>query len=326
MSGPGHLRLADAGTAMSTPKKRLPEHAATQIATTLPQSQPGPGGERRTAALPHAPVPTATPHARTMTFDPYAQGPRRPMPTLMTSPQDPRPSRSAGAGRWIGGPVLAVVVGLLTMWVAGLVNAATAPPPRPHGKLRLSSDPEGAIVVIDGKAQAQATPTVIEGDVGATLRVGFKMDGYLDKEADVYVGEGEHPFRAKLERREVAPPPEEPPPEVTPTPQQPPQLAPPVTKERPRKTRERVAAAPAPVQEAPTIPAAGTGTISVHVLPWAMVYIDGAKIGQTPLDGHKVTAGLHVVELANDGVKKKEKVTIEVRANGHEEIRRDWDK
>jgi len=302
---------------MSTPKKRLPEHAATQIANPLPH-----GGERRTAALPQAPVPTAHANARTMTFDPYAHGqaPRRPpVQTIMTSPKAP-----STAGRWIGGPVLAIVVGLLTMWVAGLVSAASAPPARPHGKLRISTDPEGAVVLIDGKAQQQATPTVIEGDVGATLRIGFKMDGYLDKEADVFVGEGEHPFRAKLERREVAPPPEPTPEVPPPAPVAPPPLAPP-TKERSHKPREHVST-PTPVAEVPTPVATGTGTISVHVLPWAMVYIDGAKIGQTPLDGHKVTAGLHVVELANDGVKKKEKVTLEVRANGHEEIRRDWEK
>jgi serine/threonine-protein kinase len=150
------------------------------------------------------------------------------------------------------------------------------------------------------------------------------MDGYLDKEADVFVGEGEHPFRAKLDRREDSPPPEtpheEPPPSIAPTP-----LAPPAPiKERAKKTRER--AAPAPVVVTPAVAPAASGTISVHVLPWAMVYVDGAKVGQTPIDGRKVTAGLHVIELANDGVKKREKVTIEVRANGHEEIRRDWEK
>jgi hypothetical protein len=305
---------------MAGPKGKLPEHVATQIANPAPK-----GGERRTAALPHAPVPTAGPHARTMMFDPYAQRPRSPMPTVMTAPQTasrPSPPPRGGAGRWIGGPILAIVVGAATVWIAGLVNAASLPPQKPHGRLRLSSDPEGATVLVDGKVQTRPTPTVIEGDVGATLRVGFKLDGYLDKEADVFVGDGERPFRAKLEKREqVEVPPPEPPPVAppSPTPKEPRAKKTP----RERTVSERVEQ---PVATPPPIASAGSGTVSVHVRPWAIVYIDGAKIHQTPVDGQSVAAGLHVVELVNDGIRKKEKVTLEVRANGHEEIRRDWEK
>ncbi len=68
----------------------------------------------------------------------------------------------------------------------------------------------------------------------------------------------------------------------------------------------------------------GTGTLSVHVRPWAIVYVDGAKIRQTPLDGHSLTAGIHSIEIVNDGIKKREKVTLEVRADKNAEIRRDW--
>ena len=308
----------------------------TQIANLLPgQHGQGPGGDRRTAAMPPTPMPTAAPHARTMTFDPYAPvtpRTRAPMATVMTSPQGqtlPPARRSGGVGRWIGGPALAALVGVLTVWVAGLVNAA-GPPAHPHGKLRLSSDPEGATVVVDGKVQTQPTPTVIEGEIGATLRVGFKLDGYLDKEADVFVGDGERPFRAKLDRRDavVAPP-------IDPTPEPPPNLAPPIAKEpkddrtRTKKDtrRERPVVASTNTVSEPPIPAAsGSGALSVHVRPWAIVYIDGAKIRQTPLDGHQLGAGLHVVELVNEGIHKKEKVTLDIRANGHEEIRRDWEK
>ncbi len=314
---------------MAGPKGKLPEHVATQIANPVPQP-----GERRTAARPQAPVPTAAAHARTLPVEPYAHGaapqrPRSPMPTVMTTPQQhPRPPAPprGGAGRWIGGPILALVVGAATVWIAGLVNAASLPPQKPHGRLRLSSDPEGATVVVDGKVWTQPTPTVIEGDVGATLRVGFKLDGYLDKEADVFVGDGERPFRAKLDKREVIVPPTEPPPEPVPADA----IAPPVAAQSPRTKKaprdrpisERIET---PLTPSPAPAATGTGSLSVHVRPWAIVYIDGAKIRQTPLDGHSVGAGLHVVELVNDTLKKKEKVTVEVRANGYEEIRRTWE-
>jgi hypothetical protein len=308
---------------MAGDKKRLPEHVATQLANPVPI----PPGERRTAALPHAPVPTAGPNQRTMTFDPF--GPaggvqphrRAPMQTVMTTPATPRRKPST-AGRWVGGPILSILIGALTVWIAGMVNAAGVAPQKPHGRLRLSSDPEGATVMVDGKLQTTPTPTVIEGDVGATLRVGFRLDGYLDKEADVFVGEGEHPFRAKLDKREVAPPPPEPVVETPPSLQPP--VAPPIVQKK--KKVEHVQAQTGS-QDLPPIPvASGTGTLSVHVRPWAIIYIDGAKIRQTPLDGHSIAAGLHVVELVNEGIHKKEKVTLEVRSNGHEEIRRDWEK
>jgi len=144
----------------------------------------------------------------------------------------PAPSQ-LGFGRWIAGPLVAAAVGVLTLWVAGLMST-TNPGLKNRGKLRLSSDPEGATVLVDGKVHPSPTPTVIEGEIGATLRVGFRLDGYLDKEADVFVGEGERPFRAKLERRELTPvvvalPHDEPPPT----------LAPPVKEEHSHSKRDR---------------------------------------------------------------------------------------
>ena len=124
-------------------------------------------------------------------------------------------------------------------------------------------------------------------------------------------------------------------PPVEPPPEEPPNLAPPTLKD-PKEDRKRnkgdtqhrdrpVVASPT-VTEPPIPAASGSGALSVHVRPWAIVYIDGAKIRQTPLDGHTLAAGLHVVELVNEGIHKKEKVTLDIRANGHEEIRRDWEK
>jgi serine/threonine-protein kinase len=304
---------------MASPKKPLPEHVPTTVA---------PGGgqpERRTAALPNAPVPTATPNARTMMFDTGAalQKPRAPMPTIMTSMDSGEPRRPSQLGRWIGGPAVAMAFAVLTLWIAGMA-AAGSRTPKNTGKLRLSSDPEGATVLVEGKVHPQPTPTTIDGEVGATLRLAFRLDGYLEREADVFVGEGERPFRAKLERREFKPPTD---PEPPPPPE--PSLAPPpvLAKDPPRPKKDPVRRVAPPTSATPIAPVMlGTGTLSVRVRPWAIVYVDGAKIRQTPLDGHTLTAGLHVVELVNDGLKKKEKVTVEVRANGSEEIRRDWEK
>ncbi len=334
---------------MASPKKPLPEHVATQIAPTVPGGHPGGGAyaqgspqDRRTAAMPQSQMPTAAPHAQTMMFDPHAPQPgaRPSAHTVLTAhPQapyaqpsgprlsaDPLPAPSpSGFGRWIAGPILAGAVGVLTLWIAGMVSSAT-PAAKNRGKLRLSSDPEGATVVVDGKLQGRPTPTVIEGEIGATLRVAFRLEGYLDKEADVFVGEGERPFRAKLDRRDV-------PPVVVPLPappveNAPPNLAPPVVSERRKKDRDRDRDGSSkrekvvPTSVAPSM--SGTGALSVHVRPWAIVYVDGAKIRQTPLEGHSLTAGLHTVELVNDGLKKREKVTAEIRADKTFDIKRDW--
>ncbi|MEO6954999.1 MAG: PEGA domain-containing protein [Polyangia bacterium] len=332
---------------MSSPKRPLPEQVATQIATTLPggsrpdpHASPGPGGpaDRRTAALPQAPVPLSAPHDRTMTFDPSMLQPpqrRAALQTVMSMPQavdDPPRARRPGNGRWVGGPLLAVGVGVLTAWLAGVI--AGPPAKRPMGHLRLSSDPEGATVLVEGKVQPHPTPTLIEGEVGATMHVGFRLDGYIDKEADVFVGEGERPFRAKLDSTTAphgtgAQAPDDPidaPPPIPKTDDnpRPRSLAPTPQKEdhghaKKEPRHERTSVPPSPV-------ATGSGTLSVHVRPWAIVYVDGAKIRQTPVDNYSITAGIHVVELVNEGLRKKEKVTVEVRNHGTEEVRRDWEK
>jgi hypothetical protein len=324
---------------MST-KKPLPEHVATQIA---PQPGPGAGSiDRRTAALPQAPVPTAAPNARTMSFDrsqiaagagarPRETASRIPQATVISAPErvaePPRPRpRPSTRGRWVGGPIVALIVAVLTTWVAGLVNPAHSQV-RNVGRLRLSTDPEGAAVLVDGKVQPKVTPTLIEGEIGATLHVTFKLDGYLDKDTDVFIGEGERPFRAKLEHHEIAPAPDMALAIVPPTPvnlDPTPRVAP-VDHGGHKKNRDHTAVA-VPSSD-PIVPAFGsTGTLSVHVLPWAIVYVDGAKIRQTPLDAQPFAAGMHVVELVNEQLHKKEKVNLQIRANGHEEIRRDWEK
>jgi hypothetical protein len=325
---------------MST-KKQLPEHVATQIA-----SQPGPGAgsiDRRTAALPQAPVPTAAPNARTMSFDraqiaagagarPRETASRIPQATVISTPErapeSPRPRpRSSTRGRWVGGPIVALIVAILTSWVAGLVNPAHSQT-KNVGRLRLSTDPEGAAVLVDGKVQPKVTPTLIEGEIGATLHVIFKLDGYLDKDAEVYVSEGERPFRAKLDHHDIAAPAPDMALPLAPTPVNldPTPRAVPSDHNTRKKNRDH-AVSVAPTPSDPIVPALGsTGTLSVHVLPWAIVYVDGAKIRQTPLDAQPFAAGMHVVELSNEQLHKKEKINLQIRANGHEEIRRDWER
>jgi hypothetical protein len=189
-------------------------------------------------------------------------------------------------------------------------KAPPPPPPKVAGKLRLNTDPPGAAVSIDGKPFPHFTPTEYEGDVGTTVKVAFKLDGYQPKEEEVVISKGEHPFNAKLEPAVVEKKPEPPP---APAP-------PPVVAAAPSEHHHHHSDHSAPKQ------AAGKATISVFVRPWAIVYVDGARLRQTPVQAYEVSSGKHTLELVNDGKAKREKIPLQLKPGESQEIRRDWDK
>lgn len=55
----------------------------------------------------------------------------------------------------------------------------------------------------------------------------------------------------------------------------------------------------------------GQGTLNVLVDPWADVFVDGERVGQTPLAGRVLWEGRHKVRLENPEGKKELTVTIE---------------
>jgi len=82
----------------------------------------------------------------------------------------------------------------------------------------------------------------------------------------------------------------------------------------------RRASGVAPRPRPPTRPPAGrpelsqppaNGFLSVNADPWAEVYLDGRRIGTTPVFKHRVAAGAHVVRLVSpDGASTTKRVTI----------------
>lgn len=60
-----------------------------------------------------------------------------------------------------------------------------------------------------------------------------------------------------------------------------------------------------------------TGTLSVTTTPWTAVYVDGKKVGNSPLIKHKLKAGQHTVKLVNKDleISKVIKVTIKKGKN-----------
>jgi serine/threonine-protein kinase len=103
----------------------------------------------------------------------------------------------------------------------------------------------------------------------------------------------------------------------------PPQAADPTTadvKSAPRKKghHHAAAAAAAPEDESTTTvvkeSGGAEGTITFRVSPWATVYLDGQRIGTTPLQPIDVPAGSHQVRLVNDPLHAEKNLTINVKA------------
>jgi hypothetical protein len=67
-----------------------------------------------------------------------------------------------------------------------------------------------------------------------------------------------------------------------------------------------------------------SGSLTVVVVPWAKVTLDGAPLGQTPVRGHTVGAGRHTLELHNSELGKSERIPITILPGGELAIRRAW--
>jgi len=65
---------------------------------------------------------------------------------------------------------------------------------------------------------------------------------------------------------------------------------------------------------APPIPTTGTLTVRVH--PWAEVTVDGRAVGRTPVVGHELTAGPHVVRASNAQLGWSREETVQIEAGG----------
>lgn len=234
------------------------------------------------------------------------------VPTMMRErpsgqlPPVRKPKKDSTWGRWIAGPLIAAGVAAGTAALANVVlpikSKTEKAALKPQGHLRLQTDPPGASVTVNGANWSHFTPTVIDGDIGATLHVGFKLDGYAPKEADVYVTEGEHPFSVKLDTQVKAPPTVE---------------SPPVKEHHHHSSSSSTKP---PKEEG------GDGSITIHVRPWAIVYVDGTRLRQTPVQDFKLKAGKHTIELFNEGKNRREKIQIQVKTGESQEINRDWDK
>ena len=75
------------------------------------------------------------------------------------------------------------------------------------------------------------------------------------------------------------------------------------------------------MESAMMAPAGETGRLSIVTTPWSNVYLDGRRIGQTPLIGVELPAGRHVLDLRNPEENIQTRYPVTIGANGHERVR-----
>jgi serine/threonine protein kinase len=71
------------------------------------------------------------------------------------------------------------------------------------------------------------------------------------------------------------------------------------------------------------IGSAKRGTLEVRVDPWAEVWVDGTRLGTTPV-GRKLAPGRHRVKLVNNVLGKEETVTVKIGSGLESVVERQW--
>jgi len=68
----------------------------------------------------------------------------------------------------------------------------------------------------------------------------------------------------------------------------------------------------------------GTGSLIVVVHPWANVFVDGERRGQTPLAPLQLLEGTHKVRLVNPELNRETEKTVKIKAGGEVPLLIDW--
>ena len=154
--------------------------------------------------------------------------------------------------------------------------------------LRLSVDPEGAAIEIEGRQILGPSPHVIRRGAGP-VRIVVHQPGFRRYETTLALGGGEtREHRVTLVRRVGG------------------------------------SAAAAPTAAA-TTPAPGRGRLTVGARPWCTVSVDGRAIGQTPIVNHDLAAGSHRITCSNPELGATRQQTVVIRPGETTRTRIDLD-
>ena len=162
---------------------------------------------------------------------------------------------------------------------------APGPKTKPATTARLHiSAPPGAQVMVDGKPRG-GSPLTLEALPAGKVRVQITLQGHRPYDQQVALEPG-----ATLILQ----------PELTP-------LTPLPVPGKKKKVRRRTAPA-------------GHGTLSVNTDPWSVVQVDGVKVGNTPLVGHRLAAGKHTVRMVNPGTKLSKQQVVIIKKDKHHKL------
>ncbi len=157
--------------------------------------------------------------------------------------------------------------------------------PATTARLRIAAKPPGGQVTVDGKPRGTSPLTIEALPAGRKVRVQVTLLGRRPYDQQVAL----EPGATLILQPELAPLPPAP----------------------PEKHKKKITRRPRPTEY---------GSLSVNTDPWSVVYVDGVKVGNTPLVRHRLTVGKHTIKLVNPGKKLSKQQAVIVRKDQHQKL------
>lgn len=277
-------------------------------------------------------------------------------------------------GKWVIGPVVALVLMLIT---AAIANRIWPPATGSGGggpsflaakrAIQIVSEPPGAEVQVDGLVLDEKTPTQVKGEIGKNARIRVSLPGYDPHEVTLaFTQDARPPYKVKLfkagtRQKSLDPSVFDEKPDVSKNDEDADDKKPTgdkgkddgkkpagdkdeksdktdKTDKKDEKTDKKGDKKKDESEDEEDGKKKGKktkdgdsakkakATLTVLVRPWAIVYLDGKKLQQTPLRNHPISAGAHKVLLVNDTKGKREEIKLKVTAGeAVPEIKRTWE-
>ena len=377
--------IASAPALPSPPPPASPpaaDHAGARTVMAAAPAVPAPGGGQATLIAGPGGAPPGAPMNNAATLYNNSGGP----PSSPGGRAAPLPLRPASAmfsatptggnvlvtGKWVIGPVVALVMMLIT---AAIANRIWPPATGSGGggpsflaakrAIQIASEPPGAEVQVDGVVLEEKTPTQVKGEIGKNARIRISLPGYDPHEVTLaFTQDARPPYKVKLfkagtRQKSLDPSVFDEKPDVSKNDEDEDGKKPAADKgkddgkkpvadkdekkdEKAEKKDEKTDKKGDKKKDEPEDEEDGKkkgkkgkegdstkkakATLTVLVRPWAIVYLDGKKLQQTPLRNYPVSAGAHKVLLVNDTKGKREEIKLKVTAGeAVPEIKRTWE-
>lgn len=185
-----------------------------------------------------------------------------------------------------------IAVDLMTVEAAKLAKLDAFP------KLVIKTSPEGAKVSVNGEDKGTSPVELENVKFGTELKIEVEADGY-EPQSTIFVATKESEPETTLTLAQAAK----------------------GGKTQPPKKADQKKT---PTKKTPAAAESGSGTLTVKAKPWAIVSIDGARVGNTPISKKVLKAGSHKVELNHPAKQKKVNKTINLKNNQNIELNYDF--